>query len=62
MFLNPFFVLAKKAKFDDQHVLDLLYEKLRDEFKGLLVTMEKQNEPRRPNQDASKHGCQHEDH
>ena len=62
MLLNTFLVLAQKAKFDDQHTLDLLYEKLRDEFKGLLVTMEEQNEPGRPNQEASKHGCQHEDH
>ena len=42
VFLNTFFVLAKKAKLDYSQTLDLLYEKLRDEFKNLLVTKKKQ--------------------
>ena len=42
MFLNTFSVLVKKAKLDDSHTLDLLYEKLSDEFKNLLVTKKKQ--------------------
>ena len=42
VFLNTFLVLAKKAKLDDDQTLDLLYEKLSNEFKNLLVTMEKQ--------------------
>ena len=42
VFLNTFFVLAKKAKLDDSQTLDLLYEKLSDEFKNLLVTKKKQ--------------------
>ena len=42
VFLNTFLVLAKKAKLDDSHTLDLLYEKLSDEFKNLLVTKKKQ--------------------
>ena len=42
VFLNTFLVLAKKAKFDEQQTLDLLYEKLSDEFKNLLVTKKRQ--------------------
>ena len=42
MFLNTFLVLAKKAKLDDLQTLDLLYKKLSDEFKTLLVTKKKQ--------------------
>ena len=42
VFLNTFLVLAKKAKLDDSHTLDLLYKKLSDEFKSLLVTKKKQ--------------------
>ena len=42
VFLNTFLVLAKKAKLDDSHTLDLLYERLSDEFKNLLVTKKKQ--------------------
>ena len=42
MFLNTFLVLAKKAKLDNSQTLDLLYEKLSDEFKNLLVTKKKQ--------------------
>ena len=42
VFLNTFLVLAKKAKLDDLQTLDLLYEKLSDEFKTLLVTKKKQ--------------------
>ena len=42
VFLNTFLVLAKKAKLEEQQTLDLLYEKLSDEFKSLLVTKKKQ--------------------
>ena len=42
VFLNTFLVLAKKAKLDDSHTLDFLYEKLSDEFKNFLVTKKKQ--------------------
>lgn len=42
VFLNTFFVLARKAKFDDSQNFDLLYEKLNDEFKTILVTKKKQ--------------------
>ena len=42
MFLNTFIVLAKKAKLEESQILDLLYEKLSDEFKNLLVTKKKQ--------------------
>ena len=42
VFLNTFLVLAKKAKLDNLQTLDLLYEKLNDEFKILLVTKKKQ--------------------
>ena len=42
VFLNTFLVLAKKAKLDDSYTLDLLYKKLNDEFKNLLVTKKKQ--------------------
>ena len=42
VFLNTFLVLAKKAKLDDLHTLDLLYEKLSNKFKNLLVTKKKQ--------------------
>ena len=42
MFLNSFLVLAKKAKLNDSQTLDLLYKKLSDKFKSLLVTKKKQ--------------------
>ena len=42
VFHNIFLVLAKKAKFDEQQTLDLLYEKFSDEFKNSLITVEKQ--------------------
>ena len=42
VFLNIFLVLAKKAKLDEQQTLDLLYKKLNNEFKSLLITVEKQ--------------------
>ena len=42
VFLNTFLMLAKKAKLDEQQTLDLLYEKLSDEFKSLLVTKKRQ--------------------
>ena len=42
VFFNTFLVLAKKAKFDEQQTLDLLYEKLSDKFKNLLVTKKRQ--------------------
>ena len=42
VFLNTFLVLAKKAKLDDDQTLDLLYEKLSDEFKSLFVTKKRQ--------------------
>ena len=42
VFLNTFLVLAKKAKLEESQVLDLLYKKLSDEFKSLLVTKKKQ--------------------
>ena len=35
-------MLAKKAKLDDDQTLDLLYEKLSDEFKNLPVTKKRQ--------------------
>ena len=41
-FLNTFLVLAKKAKLDDSHTLDLLYEKLSDEFINFFITKKKQ--------------------
>lgn len=40
--MNIFLVLAKKAKLDDNQTLDLLYEKLSDKFKSLLVTKKRQ--------------------
>ena len=42
VFLNTFLVLAKKAKLEESQILDLLYKKLSDEFKSLLVTKKKQ--------------------
>ena len=42
VFLNTFLVLAKKAKLDDNQTLDLLYKKLSDKFKSLLVTKKRQ--------------------
>ena len=42
LFLNTFFVLAKKAKLDDNQTLDLLYEKLSDKFKSVFVTKKRQ--------------------
>lgn len=41
-FLNTFLLLAKKAKLDDGRALDMLYEKLSNEFKLRLVTLPKQ--------------------
>lgn len=41
-FLNAFLVLAKKAKIDDAQTLDMLYDKLNDEFKSFLVSKKKQ--------------------
>ena len=42
MFLNTFLVLSKKTKLEEPQILDLLYEKLSDKFKNLLVTKKKQ--------------------
>ena len=41
MFLNTFLRLSKKAKIDNSQALDMLYEKLSDEFKHQLVTVRK---------------------
>ena len=41
MFLNIFVRLFKKAKIDDSQALNMLYEKLSDEFKDRLVTIRK---------------------
>ena len=41
MFLNTFLQLSKKAKIDNSQELDMLYEKLSDEFKDRLVTVKK---------------------
>ena len=41
MFLNTFLRLFKKAKIDDSQALDMLYEKLSNEFKDRLVTIMK---------------------
>ena len=41
VFLNTFLRLSKKAKIDDSQALDILYEKLSDEFKNRLVTVRK---------------------
>ena len=41
VFLNTFLRLSKKAKIDDSQALDMLYEKLSDEFKDRLVTVRK---------------------
>ena len=41
VFLNTFLRLSKKAKIDDSQTLDMLYEKLSDEFKDRLVTVRK---------------------
>ena len=41
IFLNPFLRLFKKAKIDDSQALDILYEKLSDEFKDQLVIVRK---------------------
>ena len=41
VFLNTFLRLSKKAKIDDSQALDMLYEKLSDEFKDRLVTIRK---------------------
>ena len=41
VFLNTFLQLSKKAKIDDSQVLDILNEKLSDEFKDWLVTIRK---------------------
>ena len=41
MFLNTFLQLSKNAKIDDSQALDMLYEKLSDEFKDRLVTVRK---------------------
>ena len=39
--MNTFLQLSKKAKIDDSQVLDMLYEKLSNEFKNRLVTVKK---------------------
>ena len=41
VFLNTFLQLSKKAKIDDSQALDMLYEKLSDEFKDWLITVRK---------------------
>ena len=41
MFLNIFLRLSKKAKIDNSQALDMLYEKLSDEFKDRFVTVRK---------------------
>ena len=41
MFLNTFLRLSKKAKIDNFQALDMLYEKLINEFKDRLVTVRK---------------------
>ena len=41
VFLNTFLRLSKKAKIDDFQALDMLYEKLSNEFKDRLVTVRK---------------------
>ena len=41
VFLNTFLWLSKKNKIDDFEELDMLYEKLSDEFKDKLVTVRK---------------------
>ncbi len=41
VFLNTFLRPSKKAKIDDSQALDMLYEKLSDEFKDRLVTVKK---------------------
>ena len=41
VFLNTFLRLQKKAKIDDSQALDMLYEKLSDEFKDRLVTIKR---------------------
>ena len=41
MFLNTFLQLSKKAKIDNSQALNILYEKLSDEFKDWLVTIKK---------------------
>ena len=43
VFLNTFLVLSKKAKLEEPQILDLLYKKLSDEFKNLLITKKKQS-------------------
>ena len=41
MFLNTFLRVSIKAKIDNSQALDILYEKLSDEFKDRLVTVRK---------------------
>ena len=41
VFLNTFLRLSKKVKIDDFQALDMLYEKLSDEFEDWLVTVRK---------------------
>ena len=41
VFLNTFLRLSKKAKIDNSQALDMLYEKLSDEFKDWLVIVRK---------------------
>ena len=41
LFLNTFLQLSKKAKIDDHQILDMLYEKLSNEFKDWLVIVRK---------------------
>ena len=41
MFFNTFLRLSNKAKIDDSQALDILYEKLSDEFKDRLIIIKK---------------------
>ena len=41
VFLNTFLRLSKKAKIDNSQALDMLYEKLSNEFKDQLVIVRK---------------------
>ena len=41
VFLNTFLRLSKKTKIDDSQALDMLYEKLSNEFKNWLVTIKR---------------------
>ena len=43
--MNIFLQLSKKAKIDDSQALDMLYEKLSNEFKDRLYTVRKTDNP-----------------